>query len=240
MTVKWAYGVTTVPSRRSELLPRTLISLRKAGFDKPHLFVDGDCDGVSWSDEFGLNVTCRGGDPVRTFGNWVTSLIELYCRHPDATHFAMFQDDFVTYLNLREYLERALFPTRSYLNLYTFPSNTAESLRENGHSYPSKDYTGFYQSNQNGRGAVGLVFRKKGVQTLLSAEHMIMHPQGTKGHKSVDGGIVTSMLKAGWFEYVHYPTLVQHTGDESAMGNNPHVKGVGFLGETHNALNFLK
>jgi hypothetical protein len=37
----WAYGITTVPSRLTTLLPRTITSLAAAGFDKPHLFVDG-------------------------------------------------------------------------------------------------------------------------------------------------------------------------------------------------------
>ena len=37
---RWAYGVTTVPSRRDNLLPITLGSLRKAGFDKPRLARD--------------------------------------------------------------------------------------------------------------------------------------------------------------------------------------------------------
>src|SRR5579872_2050280 len=34
VALAWAYGVTTVPARRDTLLPRTLASLRQAGFEQ--------------------------------------------------------------------------------------------------------------------------------------------------------------------------------------------------------------
>jgi len=47
---------------------------------------------------------------------------------------------------------------------------------------------------------------------------------------------------AGYLEYVHYPTLVQHTGHVSsrkeAEGARPQPIGQGFLGEEFNARNF--
>ncbi len=40
---RWMYGVTTTPTREEDLFPRTLASLKNAGFDNPWLFIDG-CD----------------------------------------------------------------------------------------------------------------------------------------------------------------------------------------------------
>lgn len=238
-SVTWAYGVTTVPSRKDDLLPRTIASLRKGGFEQPRLFVDGvSAEEESWyGAAFALPLTPRRS-PLKTAGNWVLALYELYYRQPGATYYALFQDDFVTYPNLRVYLEQNPCPPRGYMNLYTFPSNQ---------SYCPCGYEGWFQSRpvdprtpewQTGRGAVALVFPREGVATLLSQRSLVdrvMTPE-IKDRK-IDGGIVNAMNMAGWREYVHAPSLVQHTGDKSSMGNLPHLKATSFLGENHNALN---
>lgn len=226
---KWTYGVTTVPTRRDDLLPRTLLSLKTAGFDKPRLFVDGTDDPRSWEREFNLEVTARFPH-IRTFGNWILSLAELYIREPTSDRYAIFQDDFVTYKNLRAYLHSLPFPERAYWNLYTFPSNQKLCPDEGRH-------VGWYKSNQLGRGAVGLVFSREGVKTLFeNRAHIIDRPEHVgRGWKAVDGGVVEAMRKAGWTELVHNPSLVQHTGDISAMGNRPHKKASSFRGEEFDA-----
>lgn len=234
--MKWAYGVTTVPSRRRDLLPRTLASLKAAGFCEPRLFVDGDKDGESWEREFGLSVTARY-PAVRTYGNWYLAMLELYIREPTAERYAIFQDDFVTVKNLKAYLSKAPYPERGYLNLYTFPANQALAPLAS----PGGVGAGFYKSNQKGRGAVALVFSREAVVTLLSSHHMAERPMhATRGWKAVDGGIVTAMEKAGWCEYVHDPSLTQHVGDVSSMGNKQHKKAETFPGERFDAMTLLR
>ena len=67
---------------------------------------------------------------------------------------------------------------------------------------------------------------------------MFDRPQETlRGWRAIDGGIVTAMKKSGWKEYVHNPSLVQHIGDISTLGNKPHAKSVTFLGEDFDANN---
>lgn len=225
----WAYGVTTVPQRRKDLLPRTLLSLKKSGFPNPHLFIDGDWDYQSWNAEFGLGCTMRY-PRIRVFGNWMLSLGELYIRQPKADFYAIFQDDFVTGLNLRQYLEKGLFPEKGYLNLYTFPENQARTLSE----------PGWYRSNQGGKGAVALVFSLAGVKLLLAHNHMVSRPPDpVRGHKFVDGGIVDTMKKCGWAEYIHNPSLVQHTGKASSHGNYPQPLAPSFKGEDFDFLTLL-
>lgn len=227
---RWAYGVTTVPSRKDILLPRTLASLEGAGFPKPRLFVDGLKDPKEY-DGFGLEVTAR--DPqIKTFGNWMLAMWELYVRDPLADRYAVFQDDFVTYKNLREYLEKCVYPTKGYWNLYTFPSNQ---------KLAPEDGKGWFEANQLGKGAVALVFSRDAVTTLLSQDHILRRPQnsGNRKYRAVDGAIVTAFRKEGWKEYTHNPSLVQHTGERTSMGNRKHQLAVSFRGEGYDALDLL-
>lgn len=230
---RWAYGLTTVPARKDRLLPQTLSSLRVAGFPEPRLFVDG-CDPklATWyKDTFHLEVTAR--DPkVNAYMNWVLALAELYGREPQAKMFAMFQDDFVTYPYLREYLESCTYPERGYWNLYTFPINQVICPKDHN----NQDHQGWYLSNQLGRGAVALVFNREAVITLLSHQHMVERPlSADRGWKAIDGGIVTALNKAGWKEWVHNPSLVQHMGDHSTLGNKPHKQSTSFKGTNFDA-----
>lgn len=227
-TMNWAYGITTVPSRINEYFPRTLESLRRAGFNSPRLFVDGAKSSAEY-ERFGLDDVTVRWPGVRTVGNWQLSMLELYIRNPSANLYAIFQDDFVTYRNLREYLERAPMPSQGYLNLYTFPSNQQLATGQ-----------GWYKSNQQGKGAVALVFTRLGVQTLFQQRSFIEKVcDPGRGHKSIDGAIVTAMSAAGWTEYVHNPSLVQHIGDASSMRNPPHLKATSFRGEEFDALELL-
>lgn len=231
--MNWAYAVTTCEARLKTLLPKTLASLADAGFPTPHLFIDGADRAALPPDLRSLPATCRT-PAARTFGNWVLGLAELYIKTPAADRYAVFQDDFVTYRNLRSYLSRCPFPPKGYWNLYTFPSNQGLAPRDAARA--NAGVGGWYPSNQLGRGAVALVFDREGVKTLLGSRHMIDRPESvTRGHRAVDGGIVESMRKAGWTEYVHDPSLVQHTGAVSSMGNRPHLLATSFRGEGYDA-----
>jgi hypothetical protein len=235
-SLAWAYGMTTVPSRRKDLLPRTLRSLSATGFPTPILFVDGIShkEAGVWEEELGLEVVNRT-KVLRTAGNWVLSLQELYQRSPMADRYAIFQDDFIASKGIREYLERCPYPEKGYLNLYTFPSNESIAPKEG-----RKVREGWFESNQCGKGAVALVFDNAAVLALLTSEHLALRPKDEgRGHKAIDGGIVTSLAKANIREWCHYPSLVQHTGARSAMGNRPHPSSKSFRGEDYNVLEIL-
>lgn len=238
--ITWTYGVTTVLERRTNLLPRTLASLAKAGFDSPRLFIDGATleEAMWYRAEFGLEITVRT-PRVKTFGNWTLALGELYLRSPASQRFAVFQDDLVTYPNLRQYLDRVPFPETGYWNLYTVAQNQVLALKGNG---PDGRALGWFPSNQKGKGAVGLVFNRQGVLTCLTHKHMVERPlDAERGWKAIDGGIVSAFRKAGWTEYCHNPSLVQHTGDTSSMGNKLKVclHSESFRGEEFDALSLL-
>lgn len=221
----WAYGITTVPERQYNYFPKTLESLKQAGFYSPTIFVDGPNGDYA---KYGLPIVFRHSK-IRAYGHWFLTLVELWIRNPTATRFAIFQDDFVTYKNLRSYLESHRLPTNHYWNLYTFPQNEQlESSR------------GWRLSNQRGRGAVALVFSVEVVMQLIGSQKMIEKPRNAKNpHRSIDGVIIDSLSLLGVKEMVHYPTLVQHIGDCSAIGNPQHEKPGSWLGETYDATNLI-
>ena len=252
--LNWVYGVTTCPQRKDDLLPRTLASLKEAGFPKPHLFVDGADDSLAWKRHFGLDVTARY-PAVMVAKNWVLSLYELYAREPHADRYAIFQDDFVTYKNLRSYLNR-WFPEKGYLNLYLFDSYQLIArdqglLKEGWFEAPvgPPDWGMFENGSrpQFGKSAIGLVFDRQGVVELLKSDHIVTRPQtvetkSSSGKTKIDGGIVAAMNKAGYREYAHWPSLTQHTGDVSSIRSAhaapfPHASS--FRGEDYDALELL-
>lgn len=230
----WAYGVTTVPQRLGDLLPRTLGSLLRGGFPQPRLFVD-DCEDASPYRKFDLPITTRY-PCIRTYGNWSLGMHELYYREPKADYYAIFQDDIVVCQNLREYLERAEMPSDGYLNLYTTfeNENVAKGLNIT---------KGWFPSNQQGRGALALVFPRKTMLTLISNRMWIERPLDDKrGHRSIDGGIVHSLSTRYYgegTEYCHIPSLVQHLGEKSTMGNGFRRVSEVFPGEEFDALSLL-
>jgi hypothetical protein len=226
-TMTWAYGITTVVQRKDDLLPRTVLSLRAAGFDQPTLFVDGEESGY---ESFGLPVTYRRPPRVRAFWNWYLSLAELYGRSPLADRYAIFQDDMVACLGLREYLNNSPYPEQGYLNLYTFPVNQALC----------GDKPGWYVADQTGQGGVALVFSNEAARELIASRYMVDRPMDPdRGHRALDGGIVDAFEKVGWREYVHNPSLVQHTGMKSTMNNGRHPTAPSFRGEQWDARELL-
>lgn len=234
--MRWSYGVTTVHHRRHTLLPKTLASLANGGFDRPRLFVDGCRDPLEWEKQFNLEV--KGHWPyIRTYGNWILSAWELYIRNPLSDMFAIFQDDLICVKNLRQYLERCRYPRGGYLNLYTFPDNQSLVPFREG-----KYLNGLWPSNQLGYGAVGLVFNREALSTLLAHRHTVERLVAAhRSFSSVDGCVVTALSDRhlgppGWKEYIHSPSLLQHTGEQSTMGHGKQALAQTFPGEDFDAL----
>jgi hypothetical protein len=174
---------------------------------------------------------------VKPYGNWALAMHELYYREPHADFYAIFQDDFITYPNLREYLEQSEMPKDGYLNLYTFPENQ-KLVPDSG------SRIGWYPSNQQGKGAVALIFPRLIMLKLISDRMWIERPLNRdRGHKGIDGGIVHSLSTQYYGkdkEYCHNPSLVQHTGLTSSIGTHKWPLSESFRGEEFDALTLVK
>ena len=226
--MKWAYGVTTVPSRKDTLLPQTLDSLNKAGFLKPRLFVDGcNSPGQYYKHTDSHYVTTRT-TPIGAYGNWVLALWELYIRQT-ADRYVMFQDDVIICPGTRDYLEECPWPGKCYLNLYTHVENDKLATSK-GLTYPT-----WFESNQLGRGALALVFDAGFLSDLFQQQYFVDHPRsGRKNMVNIDGVVSRAAKNLQVTEYVHHPSLTQHLGLRSSIGKRVHPVSPSFPGEDYN------
>lgn len=221
--MKWAVGITTCAARQTTLLPETVRSVTDAGFSVDRIFSDG---GLKRLTPYPDVVTLRN-PPIGTVGNWLLGAWELYLRF-SADRYVMFQDDVACVGGMREYLERNPWPTNGYANLYCEPRNERHCERD-----------GWNRSNQLGYGALALGFTRDALEHLLTATHLIKKRRSRKPHGNLDGTVVTSMRNAKYDEYVHYPSLVQHTGEKSTMGHKPLAVSESFPGESFDAREWL-
>lgn len=258
--IKWAYGVTTIPERKDNLLPKTLTSLSAGGFDAPRLFVDGCNPGMScWYEKAFTDAPVTPRWPrVNAYANWYLSLHELFMRDPGADRYAIFQDDILVCRNLRPYLDHLPFPQRGYLNLTTFWENEAivgpahpigivpAMYRLDWAGKPKKPNS-YGVSPQHGRGAMGLVFNRDGVLALLRHPHMTdrILPEGrdpNRYFRYIDGAVVEALNASGFIEYIHNPGLLQHNGPQSAISKKvwgPKSLTRTFPGESFDCLSLL-
>lgn len=236
--IEWSYGILTIPSRRM-LLERTISSLRIAGFNRPILFLDGagHLEATNYERDFGLQVVNRM--PIlRVAANWTLALWQLYLTRPTADYLAIFNDDIITYSNLRAYLESRPVPGNGYGNLMTVPQSSKRILQAGDNN---SSLFGWYESDQMGRGAAGLVFPRSTALALLSSRVLIDKPLLTnhKAWKNIDGTIVTAMNQLGYKEYIHYPSLIDHVGAQSSIGND-NIYSDCFWGERYDATVLLE
>lgn len=246
---KWEYGVTTVPDRADNLLKDTLLSLQRAGFDKPRVFADGMTNSLAatLSAALGLEVTTRY-PAVGLYGHWALSLGELYLRNPQADRYAIFQDDLVMCKGVRSYLDCTEWPKAGYLNLFSYReseyrlANKPTGWHEGAELEGGKGEVYHGRMQQAGRGALALCFTREGVVALLTHHHMVASkPRDAKtGWRKADGAIVQAMNMAGWREWVHNPSLVQHTGLDSTIGNRRNRVCYTFPGEDFDAMRWVQ
>lgn len=215
------------------------------GFEQPRLFVDG-CDRPELYRHFCLPVTCREPDgdrkPLGNFGNWWASMVELYCRNSTADRYVLFEDDIVCCQNLRQFLEQTSLPA-GYWNLYTCPQNErlAEKRGNRGWFEALQVMNDFAWPISRGLGALGLMFDRDSVCSLISSQKMSKHAQGKRGNRRVDGAISTSLGELKIHEFCHYPSLLQHKGVfTSILGNPQQPPSRSFPGEEFDALSLLE
>jgi hypothetical protein len=94
---------------------------------------------------------------------------------------------------------------------------------------------------QVGKGAVALVFSWAACRALLACPGLVCKfTAGPPSNwKCLDGFLVDNMNRAGWREYVHVPSLAQHTGSVSTIGNGGKGRADTFPGADFDALTLL-
>lgn len=242
--LNWTCGITTVPSRKDDLFPRTLASIEAAGFPKPTIFVDGASFKLAqWYEDkyapLGYSVEVRR-HRIYAWGNWLLGLWDLYLRHPSYDRYAMFQDDVVFCKNLKRYLECSEYPSNGYWNLYTNPPNQTVIPRTKA---TRRQIEGWHPSNQLGFGALGLVFDNATVLKMFSHHHFpVRTKDADRGREGIDGAVVSVFNVTNGQEYIHHPSLVQHLGEYSTIQRKAQLYGPSksFPGEGFDALKLLQ
>ena len=213
---RWAVGVTTAP-RRASTLDICLKSLAAAGWDQPHLFIDGE---VEVPAEFNtLSRTVRT-PAVGARQSYYLALQELLEREPEADALMLVQDDALWpgHLPVREYLEAALWPgpQRGLVSCWCCSDDTAPSAGWHAIARPWKF------------GAVAFIFPRE------CAEQFVRDPQIQQICRC-EPGVPTaglSLLIGDWawrqgiLVYFTTPSLVQHIGEVSAIFEKSRAVGV--------------
>ena len=226
--MQFSFAITSCDSRmKSGALNETVDQLNKAGFPTNQLVKA--IDGVD-------------GEPYGMFGNWILTAWELWLRNPKSDFYCIFQDDIICCKNLKPYLQATLSPhANCYFNLYCGRSNTDHVMQLGLDDQRKRK--GWHISNQNGRGALGLVFPRPVFMHLLSSQEMVSHPQEPEGTRGIDKTICLAFRRLGIKEMVHYPSLIQHRDENDVVSTRrpqPGRVSPCFVGEEFDAMSFYK
>lgn len=211
----WSVGIVTAP-RREATLEWCLDSIVRAGWESPHLFVDGL---VRIPERYThLPVTWRER-ATGAWPNYYLALSELVQRDPQADAYVLFQDDAVLYDrgNLREYLESVLWPgnCRGLVSLYC---SQAYNLTQ----------PGWHQLGQRWLwGALGFIFPRELARAFVTDPNVCAHRWNGPhdGRTMVDGLIGEWARTHGHSISYPNPSLIQHVGNTSSIWNNTNNAG---------------
>jgi hypothetical protein len=212
---KWAVGVTTAP-RRDPTLERCLDHLTRAGWNTPHVFMDGV---VRVPEQFGHLPGTLRSPAVGAWPNHYLALSELTMRQPDADAYVIMQDDALIYdgENVREYLEEVLWPAGRAPIASLYCPGVYNADRYGWHKF-RKSWVW---------GAQAFVFSPKAAKRYLRDRQVCQHRW-----RSAEGGLAQIDVLIGWWSWwrwvpLWYPTpsLVRHVGQISTLWTDNRTVG---------------
>lgn len=208
---KWAVGVTTSP-RRQPTLDQCLDHLTRAGWQTPHLFMDG---AVRIPERYGHLPGTLRSPAVGAFPNHYLALCELTLREPHADAFLIFQDDAIVYdgENVREYLERTLWPGDAAWVASLYCADPYTASRFGWHRLRGAWIWG----------ALAFVFSRAAAQKYLRDWRVCRHRWGPRDWSSRGGLTLIDCVIGRWARrrrvpvWFPTPSLVQHIGETSTL-----------------------
>ena len=218
----WAVGVTTAPRRRPTLAT-TLGSLAAAGWERPHLFVDGDPE---LPPEAGTLPRTHRQPAVGAWPNYLLALTELMHRHPAADAFLLVQDDAL--------LPNA--PVRAYLDGMLGDGSAGDRFADRfeavslycAHDEQAAD-DGWAPLDQRWTlGAVAIAYSRAAARDFIASPELIARGLGGDqgGQRAgIDTAIGHWLAARGGAMLRPTPSLVEHIGETSTIWPNAPALG---------------
>jgi hypothetical protein len=204
---EWAVGVTTSP-RIQPTLESMLTSLIRAGWERPHLFIDAP---VRIPEPFAhLPCTFRE-EKLGAWPSYYLALMELLLRHPRADAYMVIQDDALLYDRkpLRPYLETVLWPGKlpGLVSIYCCELDTAS--KPGWHPCPGVSSSG----------PVAIVFPPDLAKAFVTDREVLEHRWAPdEAEATAIGDLIALWADAYGIPLWHpTPSLVQHIGETSTL-----------------------
>lgn len=204
-SLRWSVGITTCP-RRIETLSATVVSLVRAGWNESdmQLFAEPPFEDISKQ----LRVTYRG-TRMGAFPNWYVSLTELVLANSGADYFFMCQDDVAFCIDVKSYLEDCIsvLPPCAFLSLYCGTLQRRPQMAR-----------GFFERSAGEPlyGALAIVISAPVARMLTDPPPAARHRRSENGLFGIDRFLSEWADELALPAFVHYPSLVAHTGHQSA------------------------
>lgn len=215
-SIQWAVGITTAP-RRQPTLSSCIDTVTLAGWESPHLFVDGD---VEIPGQYDHLVQTTRTPQLGPWLNYFLSLSDLVRREPDADAYMLIQDDviFPPTPAVIEYLNQVIWPTSDANIVSLFCSADYDSTEPGWSSWDATWYVG----------AQAFVFSKCMAEAFLADEKVATYERVGDGLKKAGIDVVIGEWAKRREVKIYRPTpsLVQHAGHVSAIWDTSRVVGL--------------
>lgn len=244
--MKITTGIRCV-ARSPETIWDTIESLKSAGFFDLMFFVDGRFPKIAKLEQHG--VVLHRKRQVGAWPNFYLALAELTLREPAADYYLVVEDDVLFCKDVAHYLEQSKLPIQ-VASLFS-SQRIEQAIRDKG--------IGFTKLNPGWRvssGSQAFLFSAELALKFLTSPFVVNYRRSPptdidKTHYRLDGlHHVDCVLgrfcyEAGCGIQYHYPSLSQHTGEESFMyrgfkGKEDSRFSEHFPGEDVSALTFLE
>jgi hypothetical protein len=203
----------TTTHRQPSTIDRALMTLRSAGFDETvHVFAEPETElaGLS-TDRVRVHVNKRRRG---CFGNWKKSLKWLV-KHTSASWLLVLQDDAIwlpgSAVRLRSQMDVCRDRRTGLLSPYASCMVVKEGYMEGANTDGWKEC----RAGWDFWGALAFCLKRDAAKELLQHCRFAKHA----GMQQVDAVVAASMLELDRPSFVHLPSLVDHIGVTSTIGN---------------------
>lgn len=211
--MNWTVGITAAPRSGEVYLQQTIQSAAK-NFQDIHVFAEPILE------KPGDVIFHQHGEQFGDWSNWLCALFSLLITRPKTDYFLMMEDDVSLCNNLAYYLEGLIPQIGRFAALSIY---TPERYRRYGR-YIHNECHGVQTW-----GSQALIFGRHEAVRFLSSPEVLLHRTYGESYRGRDISNARKDAIIGmWSEreqlplYFHSPSLAQHTGRISSMGNEGH------------------